>query len=251
MTQSKISRLETGAVMPDPADVRRIAETLELPAAVIDQLVEDAGNEYNRMLDLRTGTKLIEKQSEFGGFERKSRVIRLFNPTTVPGLLQTDVYAKSIMTAAFRLASKPAQGPSESEILEAIAARIRRRETLYGRTNRVAILLSESALANRVAEDIVMLRQIEFIQQAAAAGRFEIRILPFAQRLPVPLASGFEVADERWLIVDLFNTVVTSEGRDDIRQYVRVFEELWEVATPEVEPILAEYARRYKSSSSS
>jgi transcriptional regulator with XRE-family HTH domain len=246
-TQSKISRLETGAVMPDPAAVRRIAEALGLPAGVVEQLVDEADREHNRMQDLRPGNSLIGRQVGIGDLERKGRVIRLFNPTTVPGLVQVDVYAKVVMTTAYELAAGSGQAPSESAMLEEVAAKVRRRETLAGRNSRVAVLMSEAALANMVARPATMLRQIEFIQETAAAGRFEVRIIPFGRLLPGPLASGFEVIDEKWLFIDLFNTAVSSQGREDIRQYVRVFDELWEVGTDEVGPILAEYARRYQS----
>lgn len=248
MTQSKISRIETGAVLPDPAAVRRIADALNLPPEVVEQLVDDADGEHNRMQDLRTDASAVVTQRQIAELEQKSKFVRLFNPTTIPGLLQTGHYATAVIISTQTLGAAPGKVPPESELMDAAAARIRRREVLQERATRVAIVMSEAALANRVADDHAMLQQIEFIQELAATDRFRIRILPFTQRLPGPLSTGFEVADERWVVIDLFNTAVTSPGAEDVRRYIRVFDELWEAATAEVEPILAEYARRYKSS---
>lgn len=252
MTQSKISRIETSVVSPDPADVRLIAEALQLPAPVVEGLVEDADSQHhNRVQDVRPGrTGVVARQGEVGDFERKSRIIRLFHPTTVAGLLQTSEYAQAVMANAYRLQIGSGE-PSEADLIEAVAGRVRRRELLLKSRSKIFILLSEASLAHRVVDESAMLRQIEFVQEMVARRRFEIRILPFKRRLPGALVHGFELADEKRLFIDLFNTSVTSEGRDDIRQYIRVFEELWDAATPEVEPILAEYARLYKSSSSS
>lgn len=247
-TQSKISRLETGAVQPDPADVRRIAQRLELPASTVAQLVDEAEAEHNRMSDSRPGRAgLSDKQREVAAYERRSKALRLFNPTTVGGLMQTSNYAYAVMATAHRMMTGSARTASEAELLDAVAERIRRRETLLASKKRLFVVLSEAALANRVTSDEDMLQQVELLQELATSDRIDMRILPFETRLPHPAVHSFELFDDRWLGIDLFNTSLTSQGRQDIHYYRRLFEEMWEAATPDIDRILGDYARRYKS----
>src|SRR5688572_24624953 len=74
MTQSRISRLETGAVLPDPAAVRRIAEALGLSPQVLEELVARADGEHNRMQDVRPDSSLTSRQTDLGELERKGKV---------------------------------------------------------------------------------------------------------------------------------------------------------------------------------
>jgi transcriptional regulator with XRE-family HTH domain len=246
MNQPKISRIETGAIKPDPADVRRIAEALGLPKHQVAQLVEQAVEAHNDLRDRRAG--LAGKQREVGDHEIGGAEVRVFEPTTVAGLLQTSAYARAVIWALHRMTSEPDRPPSEAALLEAVAGRIRRRENVLAGRTRVFVVLSEAALANRVVGDAAMLDQIDLLSELSHIERISLRVLPFTGVLPRPVTHNFELVDERCLIVDLFNTFVASEGRDDIRLYRQLFEEMWTAATPDVQPILAGYAQRYKSS---
>ncbi|GLY95971.1 helix-turn-helix transcriptional regulator [Actinoplanes sp. NBRC 103695] len=246
MNQPKISRIETGAVKPDPADVRRIGEALQLPPALVSQLVDEAEDAYNDLTDQRA--KLAGKQREVADYELRGRTIRVFQPTTIAGLLQTTAYAYTVMKTAHRMMTGKRRPPSEAALLEAVAGKVQRRENMFAGRTRVLVVLSEAALANRVLGDEGMLEQIEFLQKVSTDDRITIRVIPFSAQLPNPAVNCFELVDDRWLGIDLFNTSLTSQGKDDIRLYHELFDEMWEAATAEVEPILAEYARRYRAS---
>ncbi|MFG1609977.1 helix-turn-helix domain-containing protein [Actinoplanes sp. NPDC049265] len=249
MTQSKVSRIETGHVLPNPADVRRIAEELNAPATVVEQLVDDADSERERHVYQRPGRGgLAGRQITTGDFERRSKIIRVLSPTIVVGLLQTDVYAKAMMAPSQQALTKRGKTPPESELIAGVAARLRRRETMLDRPTTVQILLSEAALANRVVDDREMLRQIELVREIAGGGRFTIKILPFARQLPRPPLHGFELIDEKWLLIDHLDDSMIYQDRETIRHYVKEFEELWMAATDDLGPILEDYAGRYRSS---
>jgi transcriptional regulator with XRE-family HTH domain len=247
MNQPKISRIETGAVKPDPADVRRISEALRLPDDVTAQLVAEAEDAHNDLTDQRSG--LAGRQRAVAVHETRGKAVRVFQPTTIAGLVQTPAYAYAVMRTAHRMMTGPRRTPSEAALIEAVAGKVHRRENMFAGRARVYVLLSEAALANRVLGDDGMLEQIEFLRQLSADDRIIIRIIPFSARLPHPAVNCFELVDDRWLAVDLFNTSLTSTGKDDIRLYREVFDELWATGSGDVGPILAEYARRYRARS--
>ena len=248
-TQSRISRIETGAVLPDPAAVGRIAEVLGVPAEMVARLVDEADVEKNRLRQWRPErTGLVGKQVEIGDHEQRSKVVRLFQPSMIAGLLQTDIYAKTIMAAAQRPSSRWSQPVPESDLLEAVAGRLRRREMLLDSRKDVMVLLFEAALASRMVNDEEMLRQVELVQNLAAGGRFQIRVHPFEAPVPFPVIHGFELLDDRVLIIDLLDVSMTSTGREITRHYRQIFDEMWEATSPDAEPILARYAALYRGS---
>jgi hypothetical protein len=71
-----------------------------------------------------------------------------------------------------------------------------------------------------------------------------VRIVPADEDLPVAPYHGFYVADERFVIVDLFNTSLLSRGRRTVKNYRRIFEAFERVAT-DVTPFLDRYQRIY------
>jgi hypothetical protein len=62
---------------------------------------------------------------------------------------------------------------------------------------------------------------------------------------PLPPFNGFSLLDDKYVIIDLYNTTVVSRGQADLRLYREAFEALEESATRDIEPILDKYRRLY------
>ena len=122
---SKVSKLENGRQTPTDEDVggwtratNSEAETEALLASLHTLEVQHA--EWQRQL--KTGLK--PHQQEIAELDAKTRLFRAFEPTFIPGLLQTPAYARSRFTqsiAVFKV---------RNDIDEAVQARVQRQEIL-------------------------------------------------------------------------------------------------------------------------
>ncbi|MFD0525339.1 helix-turn-helix domain-containing protein [Paractinoplanes durhamensis] len=245
MSQAKISRLETGAVTAEPADVRLIGEKLGIPATEVIQAVALAERGQERLTDWTTARpRLVERQQEVGRVEMQAREIRVFQPAVVPGLTQTSEYARAVLFALKDLYD-PHNSDSPLAVSEAVNARMKRSEILFLPDHKFYFLITEQVLRNRVCEPAAMVAQIARVRELANCQNVDFRILPDTAELPVAPYHGFSIIDDRQISVDLLNTMVWSNGRKTIQDYRRVFDALLSVASTDINDLLNAYQARY------
>ena len=246
MSQAKVSRIETGASAADPADVEKLARALHLGDREIARLVELAERGLNRMTDWRsTKLAMVTRQHEIGQFEEAGREVRVFQPAAVPGLLQTSEYARAVMTGWQRMLEPAGVEPPSAGIYEAVSARLHRHQVLASTDRRFSFVMAESVLSSRLCRPEEMLGQIQRIRELADKDNIFVGIIPADAPLSRPLVHGFELIDDKWLVIDLFNTSVTSRGASDIRLYLDLFESLKEQAITDIDDILDKHLDVY------
>jgi transcriptional regulator with XRE-family HTH domain len=246
MSQAKISRLETGATIPDPHDVRRIARALELPEAEVERLVELADHTSNQLTDWRpTQLGLADRQHDVKRLESSSREFRVFQPAVVVGLLQTSEYARALMTAFRSELGDSEIADSTTAVSEAVTARVQRHQVLTETDRHFYFVMSEAVLSNRVCRPAEMIAQIERLREVARQDNVTLRIVPADAQWPIAPYHGFEVMDDRCVLVDLFNTSLMSRGRRVVRHYRNVFDALERAGTTDISRILTKYQRLY------
>ena len=140
MSQSKISRIETGRLLPSVVDVEQMLTALGVDDATKHELLalaRVANTEYQDVrLSVRRG--LHHRQRELAALEQSATEIRHFLPALVTGLLQTPEY----MRAAISTPVEPASG----DVGRAVAAKLDRQAVLHDPGKRFSFLLTESAL---------------------------------------------------------------------------------------------------------
>ncbi|MEV0897100.1 helix-turn-helix transcriptional regulator [Actinoplanes sp. NPDC049802] len=246
MSQAKISRLETGAVAAEPADVRLLAEELGLPPDEVDRLVTRAEHADNRLTDWRPAhLGLAERQRDLRQLEVSTLEHRVFQPAVVPGLLQTSEYARAIMSDLHIELDDSRVADSAVAVAEAVTARMNRNQILLQPDRVFVFLITEAVLRNRVGRPAEMVAQIARIREVAAYPNVTLWIVPDEAEWPIAPYHGFYLADDRCVLVDLFNTSMISRGRRIVRSYRRVFDAIERVATTDVEPLLERYQTHY------
>lgn len=250
MSQTKISRIETGQITAAPADVGRLARALGATREVVDRLTTQAENAQNRMTDWRAaGGAVGGIQFDVSKIEAKTREFRVFQPNAVVGLAQTSEYARAVFASIDAFYGTPNgddRVPASVAVAAAVSLRVRRQEYLTEPGRRFHFVMGESALSSRVAEPIHMLGQIERLRELAGQPNILLKLVPADAVLPFPLIHGFELLDDYCVAVDVFNTSMLSRGREDVQAYRRVFDRVEESATDDVEPLLDKYRRRYR-----
>lgn len=250
ISQAKISRIETGHTVPSAEDVRRIAQALRLPPGETEELVGLARRgrpAVARMAEWRHDPAGIErKQEEIGEAEWAAREIRVFQATIVPGLLQTSGYAEAIMRTPLRLGGISGAEESEAALLAAVGGRIQRQQILKLPDKSFAFVMTEWVLANRLVNPEDMLAQIRRIRQFARQENITVRIIPADAPLNDAPLNGFQLIDDKWLMIDLYNTSLTSQVVADIEAHQQIFQSMTDASVTEIGGILDKYAELYK-----
>jgi transcriptional regulator with XRE-family HTH domain len=245
ISQAKISKLETGARYPSPQDIEQLAPHLRASAAEINRLLQLAGQGRDHMTDYRFGRKdPATWQHEIANLESAARVVRVFHPGVLGGLLQTSEYARAVIGTVDQ-AWRGAADASAGTVAKAVSARMGRQVILHDPTKEFHFVVPETAVRNVLSRPEEMLGQLERLGEVSRQTNVRLSMIPEREPWPFPPYHGFSVLDDRYVIIDLFNTVVVTHGRSDIRLYRRVFDELERRATTDIEPILADCRRRY------
>jgi transcriptional regulator with XRE-family HTH domain len=241
-SQARISRLEHGATV-DPRDIPALGRELGLDEEGIQRLVElaEAEQGQDQTADWRpTPFGAAPRQHEFGQLESTAHDFRVFQPTVVVGLLQTSEYARSILSQ-FQSLTSARIADSPVDVSEAVSARIQRHGVLAEKNRQFRFVMSEAVLSNRFCRAADMLAQIDRIREVAEAENVTIGFVPPDAPWTIPPYHGFELLDEKQVLIDLVNTTLVSRERADIRLYREVFELAEKLSTTDVNPILDRY----------
>lgn len=126
----------------------------------------------------------------FVPYEAAARSLRWFEHSFIPGLLQTEDYARSV------LATKP--NSTEDEIKRLVSERMERRSIL-DRADAPApllwVLLDEGALNRPVADPPVMRDQLKHLLHMMTMPNITIQVVPYAARGHSGLLGAFIIAD--------------------------------------------------------
>lgn len=245
MSQAKVSKIETGAINPTPEDVERLAAALGADPATVERLAQQAEQDRDRVMDLRLGRNdPVVWQREIAELEAGARELRIFQPALISGLLQTSEYARSVLVAVQEAWSEMARR-SPGGVAEAVSARVQRQEILDDPGKQFHFVVPETVLHNLVGRAEDMPGQIRRIKEVARQDNVTLSMIPEGARWPYPPFHGFTLLDDEHVIIDLFNTIVVTRGRSDVRLFSHVFEELERRATREIDPILDKYRRHF------
>jgi transcriptional regulator with XRE-family HTH domain len=254
MSQAKISRIETGAVVPTPAELKRLATALEAAPDVIADLFSTADALRSSALGRRSPQRgaLGQRgqppggmlgQQEYSVEEVKARQIRSFEPIVVPGLLQIGEYTWRILHGYL----EAALGSSEdrrAEIAAIVTLRTKRQELLYSPDKTFEFVIMESVLRNRFTAPGYMLAQIERLEGAATLPNVTIRVVSDLAELVFPPVTGFTLLDDEVVVTESMHAQ-WSRDRKSVDFYRRLFDAYVASRETDLAPILQRYKVRY------
>ncbi|MEV6301361.1 helix-turn-helix transcriptional regulator [Actinoplanes sp. NPDC051861] len=247
MSQPKISRIERGRGLADPEDIAIIARALGADEPLVRSLMERAERSHDRMTDWRpTSTGLASRQESLADWERAAQTIRDFQPAVLNGLLQTSEYARAALLSFQQLANTPTDDSAETAILSAVTARIRRQEILADPAKSFRFVITEAVLRNQICSPAEMLAQMGKLRNLALRPNVELSVIPEDRPLVMPPLHGFMLLDDSLVVIDVYNTGLTTRGRNDVDRYRQVFELFRDAASDDVGPLLDRYQTLYK-----
>ncbi|MFJ9028592.1 helix-turn-helix domain-containing protein [Streptomyces sp. NPDC102274] len=245
MSQSKVSRIETGRFLPSVVDVQQILRALGLDdatAADLLSLAQVANAEYE---DVRTSVRrgLHHRQRELAALESGARHMRHFLPAMVTGLLQTPDY--------MRQALSPAVEPAGGDISRAMGLKLERQGVLHDQSKRFEFLLTESAVRWQLCDASAMAVQIDHLVSVSRLPNVHLSVLPLGRRVTDAPFHTFVTYDDRLVTAELFSGQVVLRDPKDVDYYRELFDFFAEHSADEEDAraILESWADGYRAQS--
>lgn len=180
--EAKVRHVENGRNVPSKPDLTVLLALYEAPAQVrkdLHELRQAAGRR-----GWWSGYRLPSWLHNYVGMESDASLIRSFELELIPGLLQTEAYARRVHTLGPNLAD-----PDNVERM--VQARLKRQEALTGaHPVEFRSVISEAAF-HRMHGSTFAADQYRRLLAMAERPNITIRVLPFAKRLHQSMSGGF------------------------------------------------------------
>jgi hypothetical protein len=202
-----VSRWETGERAPRPEDVSAYMVVIGAPAELREKLVEMARDTSRKPWLTMTVGRNPEEQPQFAAMleiERTAKRITHVAPLLVPGLLQTQEYARAVFVEA---------GAPPELIDTRVAVRIGRQAALARRDPlRLRAFIWEPVLYTQLGGEEVIVDQLQHLLDVAQRPNVEVRIIPMRTSWNPGWEGPFSLAEfpdetERGPVVQLENKV--------------------------------------------
>lgn len=221
-SSSRIWQLEAAADLPTATDLRALRTLLKLDDATADQLTD-------LVREARQQGWWIHYEDlgvPYLGLEQHASAITSYTMAYLPALLQTEEYARAIITTI--------APQMESKILEErIEARLRRQHVLGGENPlRYTVLLDEAALHRSVGGQAVMREQLDKALTMIRARSVDLRVVPFERGTSVAQDNNFvllqfgESGPSPVVYVEALTAYHFLEEKQDVDRYLEEIERL-------------------------
>jgi len=170
---SKISRVETGRVSVSPRDVRDMLALYGVSEVQSESLVQLARDSRQKGWWHAYSDTIQPQFAAFIGLESAASEIRIYEVSLIPGLLQTEDYARSVIGAGL-VSGKP------DDIERNVQLRMARQPALTrDDPPKLWAVLDEAALRRRVGGSGLMRLQLEHLLGMAKLPNVAIQVIPF------------------------------------------------------------------------
>ena len=176
---SKLIRIEAGTVSVSTNDTKALLNLYQLTdPAQVGELVELARLSRRRSWWSRYRDTLPAAHLSYLGLEAEAAAIQVFQSSGVPGLLQTESYARAMAAAA---ASTTSSDPDSAEAETRHSIRMRRQRDIFSRPHpvRIEVVLDEAVLHRQIGGPACLREQLLHLAALGDTGDTAIQVLPF------------------------------------------------------------------------
>ncbi|MGH3862415.1 helix-turn-helix domain-containing protein [Actinokineospora sp.] len=217
MSQSKISRIECGKILPSISDVQRILTALGVADDAAKPFLDLArvANVHYRSVRALAEKGLWRGQDELAALVDSSSLVRYFVPAVPSGMLQTRDYATAILTPVIR--GRPARN-----VERAVDARIRRQRAIYDHSREFVFVMTEQTARWRRANAAIMAAQCHHMADLTELPNVTIAMIPNTAEINCGPLNSFTVYDERFVLVELFSGSVMLRDPRDVSYHINI-----------------------------
>jgi transcriptional regulator with XRE-family HTH domain len=239
-SETKVWRIETGQTSLRSHDVELMCRIYAAPPDLTGALMGLAKETKAKGWWHAYGDVIPEGFDVYIGLEEAASELSAYQPELVPGLLQTEQYARAIITA-----DNP--GVDEQEIDRRVHVRIDRQALVRRQTAppELKVVLNESILRRPVGGSGVMAAQLDSLADSAGLPNVALRVVPFSAGLHHGVMSGPFVilrfplngdgreSEPATVYVDGFTGALYLDKPYEVERYANAFENIWSAALDE------------------
>ncbi len=173
---------------------------------------------------------LPEEYTAYISFEDEAQGVRIYGSLFIPGLLQTEDYARAAIRGGLPMASDP-------EVEDRVQARMERQSVLTKESPlKLWAIVDEAALRRLVGGREVMRAQLVHLADAVKASNITFQVIPFEAGAHPGMPGSFilmdfsDPMDTDLIYVDSMAGDLFLESDADVRRYTLVFDNLRAVA---------------------
>jgi transcriptional regulator with XRE-family HTH domain len=229
-SDSKLSRIETARIGVSDADLARLLDAYRVDAAGRQRIRDLARQSRQRGWWEAYGDVLLDQHEAYIGYEAEAVAIHGYHAMVVPGLLQTDEYARTVVEA---------DSPhGDQGVIEQLVGVRMARQAILSRNPppQVRMILDEAVVRRQVGGADVMYRQLRRLIAQTRRENITVQVLPFSAGAHRGLGGSFVVLE---LPAEIGGLLVYCEGMtggvirskaEEVRGYGASFEAISEAA---------------------
>ncbi|GAB7041383.1 MULTISPECIES: helix-turn-helix domain-containing protein [Catenuloplanes] len=220
---SKVSRIETGHTSATPRDVRAMLDIYGIDGDESAELVQISREARQKGWWHPYSTVLT---GAYVGLEAEANSVRAYEQQVVPGLLQTEEYARAMIRSA-----RP--DISADEVERRVRVRMER-QSLLMQDDPIDLwmVLDEAVVSRPVGGDAVMRAQIHHLVVTAELPNVTLQVLPFSAGAHAGMDGTFtildfpEPTDTDVVYAENATGGLFLEKADELRKYVFIFDHI-------------------------
>ncbi|HEX4062400.1 MAG TPA: helix-turn-helix transcriptional regulator [Streptosporangiaceae bacterium] len=224
---SKISRVETGRVSVSPRDVRDMLALYGVDPQQLDSLVQLARESRQKGWWHAYSDTMQPRFATYIGLEDAAAEIRTYELNLIPGLLQTEDYARTVINAGNLTGT-------QEDVERRVALRMARQPMLLSGSNppQFWAVLDEGVLHRTVGGTGLMHLQLDHLLEIADMPNVAVQVIPFTAGAhpgmgkPFVILSFPERADTDVVYLEDFTSTLYLEDVDEIDRYNVLFNHL-------------------------
>jgi transcriptional regulator with XRE-family HTH domain len=239
-SEAKMWRIETGQTSLRSLDAEAMCKVYGAPADLTEALMALAKETKARGWWMSYGDVIPEGFDVYIGLEEAADRLDWYESELVPGLLQTEAYARTLIEA-----DNPGVDPAEVE--RRVKVRMAR-QTLLNRVTSpptLHVVLNEAILRRPVGGRAVLAEQLRRLVEVGALPAVVIRVMSFDAglhygvmsgpfvKLGFPLNGNGQETEPPTVYVDSFTGALFLDKAREIERYDTAFDNIWQAALNE------------------
>ncbi|NUP25000.1 MAG: helix-turn-helix domain-containing protein [Streptomyces sp.] len=212
---SKISRIEAAKTLPSADDIQAMAKLYRIDEDKTEELFGLLRDAEQRGWWEDYEDALPGEYTRFLGLEAEAIHQRSWEPQIVPGLLQTEDYAREVI-----LATRGIARITHSGVRSRVVARLDRQQRVLHRPDacQLSVVLDESALMRRFGEPSVMREQMEHLLEISLLPHVSVQVLPLDALHPVNTGAYIHLKFTEFDDVVYLEQLYTAHFVDDLER---------------------------------
>lgn len=222
---SKVSRIETGQTAIAPDDLRRLLDLYQVSGAERNRLSELGHNANQRGWWDAYGDTFRPEVATLTALEADAESMRWYHPTVLPGLLQTEQYARAVLSAHLFMAPP-------SRIERRVQARLAGQPILF-RENppELAVILDEAVILRAIGGPKVQRAQLAHLLEMSERPKISVQVIPFSAGGHPAMTGGFTILRfpgslEDVVYLENMTSDLFVESEEDVHHYGLAFDHL-------------------------